>query len=52
MFAHTCDYEQCIICGQNTHVPKSTDIADRKFYITGCGQLCQECYLELINNNF
>ena len=34
-------------CGCDTGIPKDTPISNRKYYIQGCGQLCDKCYTEL-----
>ncbi|MEE1006247.1 MAG: hypothetical protein U0L66_03525 [Acutalibacteraceae bacterium] len=39
--------EKCILCGRNTEVPVSSPIAGRKYFLQGCGQLCEACYNEL-----
>ena len=36
--------ERCIICQKELHIPVSTPITEREWYIQGCGQLCDECY--------
>jgi hypothetical protein len=38
------DTEHCVICKVDTHVPKTLDIDNRLFYITGVGQFCHDCY--------
>lgn len=39
--------DYCVCCGADTGVLSSTPIAKRKYYITGSGQLCENCYVEL-----
>lgn len=39
--------EKCVCCEGDTGIPKSTPLADRKYYIKGSGQLCGDCYFEL-----
>lgn len=39
--------EKCNCCGCDTGIPKDTPISNRKYYIQGCGQLCNKCYTEL-----
>ncbi len=39
--------DKCVCCGSDTGVPKSTPLAERKYYIKGSGQLCSNCYFEL-----
>lgn len=36
-------YEICVICGETTKVLVETPIDCRRFYIHGCGQLCEKC---------
>lgn len=43
----TCETEKCIYCGANTTVPVSAPIESRPNYVSGCGQLCPECYAKL-----
>jgi hypothetical protein len=38
------DTEHCVICKDDTQVPKTLDINDRSLYIEGVGQLCYDCY--------
>lgn len=40
-------YERCVCCGKMTDVLKDVNIAQRKGYIQGAGQLCRECYDKL-----
>lgn len=39
--------DKCVICGADTGVPQSTPVDERKRYISGCGQLCRDCYFDL-----
>ena len=39
--------EQCILCGDDTGVLKNLPADARKYYITGVGQLCENCYLRV-----
>ena len=39
--------EKCILCGKDTGIPFSMPIDDRKYFINGCGQLCEDCFEEL-----
>ena len=41
------DMEICVHCGTVTSVPVSMPIESRPNYISGCGQLCPECYAKL-----
>lgn len=36
--------EKCIVCGKDTGVPVSRDVAYRENYIHGAGQACTRCY--------
>lgn len=37
-------YECCINCGEKLDILKTTPIGERKNYIIGSGQLCQNCF--------
>ena len=37
--------EKCVCCGGDTGVPASMPIELRNFFVEGCGQLCEGCYL-------
>lgn len=39
----TPQYEICVMCGETTKVLIDTPIDCRRFYIHGCGQLCEKC---------
>lgn len=41
------EYEHCISCGSVLNIKKSTPIYERTNYISGAGQLCEDCYFEL-----
>lgn len=43
----TAKTETCVICGKDTDVPIDLDISQRKAYIVGAGQLCDDCYRKL-----
>lgn len=36
--------EKCILCGKDTGIPFNDPIDDRKYFIDGCGQLCEDCF--------
>ena len=38
------EMECCVRCGKETEYTKDTHIDQRKGYIEGAGQLCEECY--------
>jgi hypothetical protein len=38
------DTEKCVLCGEDTNVPKTENIDNRAFYVEGAGQLCESCY--------
>lgn len=40
--------EICVSCGIETEYPKNMPIDLRDCYVEGIGQLCYECYAELI----
>lgn len=44
-------YEPCIMCGKETNVLVNIPINARKNYILGCGQLCENCAIELEMDN-
>jgi hypothetical protein len=39
-------FEQCIMCGVETTLLKTTHIDFRYGYVDGAGQLCRDCYLK------
>lgn len=42
-------YERCVLCWEITDVPKRLPINLRENYIEGQGQLCRDCYYQLIS---
>ena len=42
------DFERCAVCKALTHVSKSIPLAERELYFDGIGQLCFDCYKELL----
>ena len=40
--------ENCVLCGKPTPYFSDTPVNVRKFYISGAGQLCKECYAETV----
>ena len=36
--------EKCIICGENTEIPVGMKVQERRYYVRGCGPLCEKCY--------
>ena len=36
--------EKCVICGVETEYFRSTPINQRRYYVEGCGQLCEGCW--------
>ena len=36
--------EKCILCGKDTGIPFNEPINYRKYFIDGCGQLCEDCF--------
>lgn len=43
--------DKCIICKTETPYTKDTHIDERKFYVEGAGQLCEQCYKNLYEIN-
>ena len=41
-------FERCVCCGRRTQVCVTQEIESRRHYIPGAGQLCPECYFELV----
>lgn len=39
--------EKCIVCGKDTGILSSEPIKKRNNYVSGAGQLCENCYCEL-----
>lgn len=39
--------EVCVLCRGDTGYRKTTPIAQRLYYVEGCGQLCEDCYAEI-----
>lgn len=39
--------EICIVCGKITGVPKDKPVSERKTYMEGAGQLCENCCWEI-----
>ena len=39
--------ERCVLCGRETEHTFGMPIQRRKYYISGCGQLCRNCYAEI-----
>lgn len=44
---HFSGKEHCVLCGRLTEEAKELTLSERKHYIEGAGQLCQECYQEI-----
>ncbi len=40
--------ERCVLCWKELDVLTTTPIEKRKHYIVGGGQLCEECYAEIM----
>lgn len=43
--------DKCVICGDPSPYDFDVDINYRHFYVEGAGQLCQDCYLNMNNEN-
>lgn len=41
------EYEVCVLCGKKTNIKVSEKIENRYHYVSGVGQLCEECHREL-----
>jgi uncharacterized protein (DUF488 family) len=41
------EYEKCVLCGKKTDIKASENIDHREHYVTGVGQLCEECHKKL-----
>ncbi len=39
--------DSCVRCGNPTPYDESVPIDQRKFYVEGSGQLCEECWTQL-----
>lgn len=42
-------YEKCVICGADTPYKFSTPITQRRYYVEGLGQICQNCDYNIYN---
>jgi hypothetical protein len=40
------EFEKCVLCEEQTDVPKNLPIELREHYVEGAGQLCPKCYLD------
>lgn len=38
------EIEKCVCCGKDTAYTFSIPIQERRYYVSGCGQLCEQCY--------
>ena len=45
------EYEICVLCGGLTDVLRDCPIEERKNYVSGGGQLCNECFGKLYHLN-
>lgn len=43
--------DKCVCCGRDSGVAHNTPIDKRKYYISGSGQLCCNCYYALYVHN-
>jgi len=43
-------YELCVICDTVTKEHEDQHINSRNYYVEGCGQLCEKCYIEIYSN--
>lgn len=44
------ELEKCVVCGKETKIPKDRHIYERRYYVEGCGQLCELCYHDIYKN--
>lgn len=44
-------YEKCISCKKQTAVCRDTPVDKREHYIRSCGQLCPECYKQMMKSD-
>ena len=42
--------EKCVLCGRMVPVRRDSDIAGRRYYVEGAGQLCARCFYEVYHN--
>ncbi|MBR3431156.1 MAG: hypothetical protein IKG87_13760 [Clostridia bacterium] len=42
------DFEKCCICGKTTAIRYDTPICQRTGYMEGAGQLCMDCYRDIL----
>ena len=41
------EYEVCVCCNAKVDVLKEERVENRKYYICGVGQICEQCFWEL-----
>ena len=39
--------DKCVLCGRDAGVPADMPVSERKNYVKGCGQLCEDCFYRL-----
>ena len=39
--------DKCVLCGKDSGMPENMPINERKNYVKGCGQLCEDCFYRL-----
>ena len=42
--------EKCVLCGKDTGIPENMPVSERKNFVKGCGQLCNDCFCRLYNH--
>ena len=42
--------EKCVLCGKVTLEEINRPIKERKYYVSGSGQLCKDCYDKTYKN--
>ncbi len=41
------EFENCVMCGRATDIPRNMPIDMRTGYMDGAGQLCRECFRKM-----
>ncbi len=42
--------DRCVLCGDETGYTYDVPVDMRRFYVSGCGQLCENCYRQIKND--
>lgn len=43
--------DKCVLCGRDAGVPADMPVSERKNYVKGCGQLCEDCFYRLYRHS-